>query len=101
MWLGFSGRKSLAVLIWISVATIFYSVVNSWDIAQAYYFAISQGFGIGFGSFDEGPLSQLFTIFHSVVGAGIFITFHSEFVGLSFLVFFRIPFVIKKTKKNQ
>ena len=60
----------LPVLLWLAVATTFYTIHNEWTASESFYYAVQSGLSIGFGVIPEtDDVSRLFTTFHVLCGA--------------------------------
>jgi hypothetical protein len=58
------------VVLWLSIATFFYTHHNNWTVLESFYYAVQSGLSIGFGVLsEEDDLSRLFTTFHVLCGA--------------------------------
>ena len=64
---------SLATL--LTLATIFYSVVEGWSVVNSIYFAVVTGLTIGYGDLvPQHSISKVFTVFYAVLAVGLFVT---------------------------
>ncbi len=60
----------LPVLLWLTIATSFYSTHNQWTICESFYYSVQGGLSIGFGVIPEtDDVSRAFTIVHVLCGA--------------------------------
>ena len=63
----------LAVLIWISIGTLFYSRINDWPLATAFFYAVDAGMSIGFCTevAETTKRSRAFSILFILLGASV------------------------------
>jgi voltage-gated potassium channel len=64
---------------WIALGTIIYSVYEEWTPIEALYFCVMTLTTIGYGDFSPpSPRLQLYTVFYSVLGIGLFVAFNAR-----------------------
>jgi Ca2+-binding EF-hand superfamily protein len=63
----------LAVLSWISIGTIFYSRINGWPLATAFFYAVDAGMSIGFCTevAETTDRSRAFSVLFILLGASV------------------------------
>lgn len=63
----------LAVLVWISIGTLFYSRINGWPLATAFFYAVDAGMSIGFCTevAETTKRSRAFSILFILLGASV------------------------------
>ena len=67
---------ALFVAIFIGAGTGFYSIVESWRILDAFYFSVMTLTTVGYGDLSPtSDLSKLFTVFLTIGGLGLMLTF--------------------------
>jgi voltage-gated potassium channel len=68
-----------SICILIVVSTIFYSLYESWDLVDSFYFSVMTLTTIGYGDLaPTSDLSKLFTVAFALSGIGLLVAFASE-----------------------
>ncbi len=70
-----------AVIIVLTVGTIFYHIVEKWSWVDSYYFCVVTLATVGYGDFVPTTIpGKIFTTFYIFAGAGIITSFISLFI---------------------
>jgi len=66
---------AISLVTLLTLATIFYHVVEGWSVIDSIYFAVVTGLTIGYGDFvPQYSISKVFTIFYALLAVGLFVT---------------------------
>jgi voltage-gated potassium channel Kch len=66
---------AISLVTLLTLATIFYHVVEGWSVIDSVYFAVVTGLTIGYGDFvPRYSISKVFTIFYALLAVGLFVT---------------------------
>ncbi len=94
------------VLLLLLIGTIFYNIVEGWDIIDSFYFSTITLTTIGYG--DISPITaggKIFTSLYALFGIGIMLYILSSVIGVFIFkqerYFDKIFFPMKKIKKQE
>ena len=66
---------AISLVTLLTLATIFYRVVEGWSVIDSVYFAVVTGMTIGYGDLvPQSSISKIFTIFYALLAVGLFVT---------------------------
>ena len=66
----------ISVVVIILTGTIFYTLVEGWNLLDSLYFSVITLTTVGYGDLSPTvPASQVFTIFYILIGIGVLLAF--------------------------
>lgn len=68
----------------MTVATVFYTVVEGWSVLDSIYFAVVTGLTIGYGDLvPQHAISKIFTMFYALLAVGLFVALATSLASAS------------------